>query len=126
MKFWSGMFWSAALFNFIVAIIIGFFGTQFYDLAGFDYQPTETIWRYLSALLIGMYGVGYALCAINPTLNRNIIILGLIGKLFVVLLVIALYAAGDIPVGIPVVASGDLIYVILFFIFLLRTRTGSI
>lgn len=126
MKFWSRMFWSAAVFNFAVAIALAFFAGPFYELAGFDYQPTEHIWRYLAALLIGMYGIGYALAAIDAVLNRNLIILGLVGKLFVVILVIALYLAGEIPVGLPLVASGDLIYVLLFSLFLYRTRNGSL
>jgi len=126
MKFWTGMFWSAALFNFIVALFVGPFGAFAYDVLGFDYAPTEHIWRYLSALLIAMYGIGYALAALEPTMNRNIIILGMMGKLFVVLLVVTMYFTDGIPIGVPIIASGDLLYVLLFFAFLYRTRKGSL
>lgn len=126
MNFWSAMFWSAALFNFSVGIGLGVFGEALYPAFGLDYAPTEHIWRYMSAILIGMYGVGYALCAIDPSLNRNIIILGMFGKLFIVILVASLYLTGGATGQLAGTVMMDLVYVLLFFIFLYRTRTGAI
>lgn len=126
MKFWTGMFWSAALFNFAVGIGLGLFGEALYPQFGLDYAATDHIWRYMSAILIGMYGVGYALAAIDPSQNRNLIILGMFGKLFIVLLIGGLYMTGLATAQLAGTVAVDLVYVFLFFVFLYRTRTGAL
>lgn len=74
----------------------------------------------LAGMLIAVFGVGYALVSHTPALNRGIVWIGLIGKLGAVILGALQYTIGVLPATALALAGGDLVFVVLFALFLWR------
>lgn len=119
MTFWRGLFAVAALFNFAVAAAMLAAPAQVaerLDISG----PGGPFAILMTAILIGAFGVGYALVARAPAQNRGIVWIGAIGKLGVVVLAAMQYGAGIVPAGTFALSLGDLVFVLLFALFLWR------
>jgi hypothetical protein len=119
MKLWRSVFALAALFNLavggsmcaaplLVAERLGVGG------AGAPYAMA------MVGLLIAMFGIGYAMVAVNPPGNRGIVWIGMIGKAGAVLIGWLQYSAGALPLSSFSLAAGDVLFVVLFALFLWR------
>lgn len=75
-------------------------------------------------VLIGAFGVGYAVVARKPTRNRAIVWSGMIGKLGLILLGAMQFAAGTIEFRFFALGLGDLVFAGLFGLFLAKTNGG--
>ncbi len=124
MTFWRVVFALAAAFNFAVAAIML---TGPMSLAASTGQGPSADQFYLqtSGVMIAVFGLGYAMAARDPIRNRPIIWLGLIGKAAMPILSGLYVRAGLMPLSTFYVSLGDLVFVILFALFLARTRRIS-
>ena len=71
-------------------------------------------------LLIGAFGIGYAIVASAPSRNRGIVWMGLAGKLGISVLATMQFAAGIIPFRYFALGMGDVVFAVMFAIFLWR------
>ena len=75
-------------------------------------------------MLIGAFGVGYALAAYQPRHHHGVILIGMLSKFGVAGLGALQYAAGIIPLRYLALAMGDVAFAALFALFLWRARRG--
>ncbi|HBO76392.1 MAG TPA: hypothetical protein DIW47_00905 [Bacteroidetes bacterium] len=126
--FWSRIFLAAALFNFAIGIPIFFFPVWSYGLAYHTENPevasTYRFWSDFGFTVIAI-GIGYFLVSLDVTKNRGIVWLGIIGKLFDVLVLSYRYIIGIACLTVLFPAIVDGIFVVLFLLFLFRKTPGN-
>jgi hypothetical protein len=76
-------------------------------------------------LLVMLFGLAYACVAYDPVRFRLYIPLGMAGKLSAVVLVWSATIRGLIGFGPSVIVMADLVFVLLFAVYLRRTPAGS-
>lgn len=118
MTLWRIVFAVAAAFNLGVGYMIvtdpGSMAAQ-----PFTGTPQEALLIKSCGWMIGVFGVGYGLVALQPLANRGIVFLGIIGKLAMPAFAYPLYQAGAIPFESFALTLGDLVFVVLFAWFML-------
>jgi len=124
MRVWKLVFALAALFNFAVGLPLLLAPVAFYTLLG-QPVPTDLLSVQTSALLISVFGVGYAMVARDPVANRPIVWLGLLGKAPLPVMVWLQVQAGKASMDAFTLTLGDLVFAVLFLAFLLRTRRAA-
>ncbi len=72
-----------------------------------------------------MFGIGYALLAWKPMANRSLALLGVIGKSGACALLTFAYLNGVIPLTPFLLGLGDIVFVVLFAVFLLKTSAPA-
>ena len=107
------LFFVAALFNFAVAAAFALPDSPVWHWLGLI-RPMQSIIPDLFAMFVALFGVGYFMIGLNPRTNRPLILFGIMGKLSVVAIVAFHYATGRIGIAVPALASGDLIFALLF------------
>jgi predicted acyltransferase len=117
---WRLVFVAAALFNVMVGLAMLFAPTA---ISGADaIGRSELLASRTAALLILTFGVGYGMVAWEPRDHRGIVVLGIIGKLSLVVMVAIMASRGEVPVSTAALVGGDLLFVLLFAAFLGQTR----
>jgi hypothetical protein len=83
--------------------------------------PESLLFMDLAMWLVLVLGIGYALTALNPERNRDLMLIGGVGKLLVLPLTLAAWRRGEI--GVSGVGGGavDLVFALLFFDVMRRT-----
>lgn len=120
------LFGTSVVFNIAVALGLLVFRYLF-PLPFMPLDPiggTNLVFANFTGLLVGMFGIIYALIAIDPVKFRLYIPLGIAGKLLALVGVVVPWLGGAVPVQLPALGCIDLIYAILFFDYLRRTRRG--
>ena len=113
-RYAARVFGAAAVFNILVGAIGLLSPSLTAKLMGID-PPHNPIFAVLASWLILVLGFGYVLVARNPTGNRDLMLLGAVGKLFVLPIMIAACLRGWAgPAAIPP-GAGDFIFALLFF-----------
>jgi hypothetical protein len=69
----------AAAYNVVWGGLVVFFPQSMFEWAGMDPPRYPQIWQCVG-MIIGVYGVGYAIAAMNPVRHWAIILVGLLGK----------------------------------------------
>jgi hypothetical protein len=118
MILWRIVFALAAVFNLGVGYMIV---TDPASMAAqpFTGSPQEALLIKSCGWMIGVFGVGYGLVALDPLGNRGIVFLGIIGKLAMPAFAYPLYQSGAIPFESFALTLGDLVFVVLFAWFML-------
>lgn len=117
------MFLFAALFNFTAAVVVGVFQATVLPLLGMGPLGSEVFLLHLFLAVVFVFGLGYLRVAMDVGENRDIVWLGLIGKLAVVALLLTHAVLGNVAWGLAALGLGDLLFAILFLRFLNETRT---
>ena len=118
------LFTTAAAANFGVALGLLFLRPQLGPLLGLDPAGgTNIVFFYLAATMIGVFGYAYLRVAGDPRRYRPFIELGVIGKLVAVAAATLPWLAGEVSWQLPLLISGDLVFVLLFVDYLRRTPT---
>ena len=115
------IFYTAALFNW-GAVLLFLPALGIARQLGIDPAPTGTIFEEVALAAVFAFGVGYWMVGNAPDRHRGIVQIGLAGKLMVVAIVVAHYLAGSASLAMTAVVSGDLIYAVLFILFLKSPR----
>lgn len=121
MQAWRVFFAVAAFFNFAVAtamLVVPARMAPHLSIggAGAPYV-TATV-----GILIGAFGIGYAMVANSPSRHRGIVWIGMVGKLGIAAVAMLQFAAAIIPFNYFVLGMGDLVFAIMFGLFLRRTQ----
>lgn len=130
-KGWSIMFYIAAAFNIIAAI--GALLTPAESNALMMYgsktalaNPAASINTQAFLVFVLIFGIGYAMVAMDPTKNRGIVWLGILGKLYVFTAWGIYYKSGIVTLTAFAGTFGDLIFTILFIMFLIKTKESGL
>lgn len=120
------LFGTAALFNFIVALGLLTASSQVSAQLGLGAATAgSVVLSNLSGALVGVFGYAYARVAMDPLRYRVYAELGAIGKLTVLPAAGVPWALGYIGWELPLLASGDLVFALLFIDWLRRTRPSG-
>ncbi|MES2127472.1 MAG: hypothetical protein V4463_09395 [Pseudomonadota bacterium] len=115
------LFGSAALFNWAATLLF----LPVLGLAtrlGLAPAPTGTIFEYIALWAIFAFGLGYWMVGRAPAKWRSVAVLGMASKFGVVAIVVGHYLAGSVNLPFALVVGGDVLYAILFAIYLQSTR----
>jgi hypothetical protein len=112
----SRLFLIAALFNWLVCIVLMTDAPLLLGLFNVTPLPTEPLFISLSGWLIICYGIGYYWASRDLAGNLGIIRLGIIGKLGVFGVVLISTWLGHISWQMNILSGADLIFAALFII----------
>ena len=122
-KFWPILFGAAAFYNFAAGLPPVLWPTvSAVNLGLPPYAPEHIIIAQISGLLICTFGIGYAMVAFGSAGSRQIVTLGLIGKLGLCILVGIHMARGPVPEPVLWATGGDLLFSVAFVVWLVRSR----
>lgn len=86
----------AAIYNIMWGAWVVLFPDHFFQLVGMEALNHPMVWQGMG-MVIGVYGLGYWLAAMNPYRHWPIILVGFLGKVFGPLGFIFNYAQGKVP-----------------------------
>jgi hypothetical protein len=124
---WALLFHAAGVFNFCMGGPIFFAPGWSYQLAYSGSADTATL-RFWSdfGFAVLLIGIGYFIVGWNVDQNRGIVWLGILAKLFDVIVLSTRWGEGIANGIVLVPATIDGAFVVAFALFLWRTRNGSI
>jgi hypothetical protein len=117
---WKILFAVAAGFNFAVGLPLLIAPGQTVAAFGLAPQPTLLFVQFTGGL-VAVFGLYYAVVA-HDLARREIVWLGIVGKLFAVGMLTAYFLAGLIPALAYALGLGDLVFICLFLWFLFGGR----
>lgn len=125
-QIWRMFFWVAAVFNFLAGLpplLAPTLTTISIGMPAPDPQYIYIVQMFGAA--VSIFGIGYALVALGQAGQRQIITLGLIGKIGVVALLALRTRDIEVPQQLVTAASGDFLFSIGFAVFLFSRATTS-
>jgi hypothetical protein len=122
---WKKVFLSGAIFNWSVAALFTAAPGFAFDILQLGEPPANPIWLALFVWLVAVFGYGYFLISKDPQQHRDIVTLGILGKMGVVVIVGGYWFADFTSTIFMVVVGGDLVYSLLFFRFLKSVPGGE-
>lgn len=120
------LFISAACFNVFAGLPLLVALHPVAALLGLQITPTSTLFIQLTTCLVIIFGWAYWMIARDPLQYRPYILLGIILKVLFVVVVYGHWLAGSIPWPLPVAASGDIVYALLFWRYYLCIRPSCL
>jgi hypothetical protein len=117
--FYKRMFLAGALWNVIGGVLIAFAAQWVFATAGL-HPPDPPVFYYGWLALAITFGIGYYMVSRDLYGNKGIVVLGIIGKLaFSVVFIYSLVAfKGQVPPFFLIPVGGDLVFVVLYWMFL--------
>lgn len=115
--FWRNVFLISALFNFAVGISMFFDLTKFAEAQGLEAMPYDALFSPIIGWFIVVFGLMYLALA-QDLANKTLALMGLTGKLGIVILVWFAYGSGLAPFTMAALTLIDLLFAALFAIFL--------
>src|SRR5450755_2322974 len=109
------LFISAGCFNILAGLPMLVVTVTFAGLMGLQLNPTATMFIQLTACIILVFGGAYWMIARDPDRFRPYIPLGIILKAAVIAIFYGHWLAGSIPWPLPALASGDIVFGVLFW-----------
>ena len=109
------LFLTAAWFNWLVGLPILVATDSMAGLMRLQLNTTATLFIQLFAGLVVVFGGVYWMIARDPVRYRVFIPLGIILKVYVVIVVYAWWLVGGIAWPLPAVAAGDMVFAALFW-----------
>jgi small multidrug resistance pump len=125
-SFFKRMFLVGALWNLLGGAFIVLATNWIFSSAGLA-PPVPPLYYQAWIALFLTFGIGYWIVSRDPYPNRNIALLGMIGKLaFAGVFVYNLLAfEGQVPRFFLIPAAGDLIFAFLFWLYLRQARPSA-
>jgi len=116
--------WATAAFNIGGAAVLAFPTSPMGQMYGFP-ADVPPLYRFLLPLLIFGYGCAYAWLARQPVISRPFVAFAALNKLGVFGIAFVLWLAREVSLGSVVALSGDLLFSVLFAVWLLGTRRAT-
>jgi len=113
-RYAAGVFGTAGAFNVVVGAAGLFAPAAAIALLGIV-TPPSALFLQLSMWLVLVLGFGYCLTALHPERNRDLMLVGAVGKLLVLPLALAAWRRGEMGIPGVVASGGDLVFALLFF-----------
>ena len=120
-KWMKIVLWLAAIYNISWGAVTVFFPAFYFSFSVMPPSNYPEIWQCVG-MIVGVYGIGYAIAASNPYRHWPIILVGLLGKILGPLGFIAANYAGrfTLKAGLTNITN-DLIWLVPFTIILIKT-----
>jgi len=109
------LFISAGWFNILAGLPLLVATAAFAGLLGLQLNPVATMFIQLTACIIVVFGGAYWMIARDPERFRPYVPLGIILKAAVIVIFYGHWLAGSIPWPLPALASGDIVFGVLFW-----------
>jgi hypothetical protein len=87
---------AAGIYNLLWGALTVLYPGWLFDLTGMDRPNYPFIWQCVG-MIVGVYGIGYALAAGDPARHWPIVLVGLLGKLFGPIGLVFAGLKGDLP-----------------------------
>lgn len=111
---------AAALYNVAFGALAIFFPDALFNWVGAQPPLYSELWQCVG-MIVGVYGVGYGLAAIDAYRYWPVVLVGLLGKIFGPIGFVYALIKGTFPLGFGwVILTNDLIWWVPFFLILLR------
>lgn len=110
----------SAPYNFGAAVLLAFPGWLPAQWAGLP-SPVPLVDRLLLAMFVALFGGAYAWLAARPVIDRPLVGFATIGKTAVCIIVVALWLVGDLPARVLLTVSGDAVFAVIFYRWLLNS-----
>ncbi len=111
---------AAATYNILWGAWVVLFPDQVFWLVGMELPRYPMIWQSVG-MIVGVYGIGYAIAASDPDGQWPIVLVGFLGKVFGPIGFIYHFWLGNFPAGFWwITLFNDLIWIVPFFL-ILRT-----
>jgi hypothetical protein len=88
--------WAAAVYNLAFMAFAVLFPRAWFELAGMPVPNYPSLWQCIG-MIVGVYGIGYAIAARDPLRHWPIVLVGLLGKLFGPIGFLGAVAQGELP-----------------------------
>jgi len=123
-KSFKGMFTIAAIWNWSAALLFMTLAVLNMELLGLFLKtsPQNYLWFHLFFGVVFVFGIGYLWAGQDVIVNRNIIKMGIIAKLWVFALIGYAWITGVVTILAAGAGTVDLIFSILFFNVLRQTK----
>ncbi|MDP1735876.1 MAG: hypothetical protein Q8L23_00390 [Caulobacter sp.] len=118
---WKLVFAVAALFNLAVGLPMLIAPAALLEGVG-QPVPADLLTTQMTALLIVVFGIGYAMVARDPVANRPILWLGILGKAPIAPLIWLNGGAAALATSSFLLSLGDLAFAALFLLYLLSHK----
>lgn len=119
--YYRKLFLVSAIWNFFMVFIFLFGESTMRSMTGVG-TPFDPLGKQLIGGLILVFGIGYYIVSRDISRNEGIVLLGIIGKVMVVVLFTVHAALGNISFLLAAPTIVDLLFAVLFAEFLLRGR----
>jgi hypothetical protein len=116
-QFWRNVFLISAFFNFIIGISLFFDLGPLAAARGIEMMRFDALYSPLIGWFIIVFGLSY-LALSQDLANKTLALLGLTGKLGVIILVWFAWASGLAPLSMAALTFVDLVFAVLFAVFL--------
>ncbi len=100
----------AAVYNVLFGAWAVLFPASAFDLAGIDQPNYPELWQCIG-MIVGVYGIGYAIAARDPIRHWPIVFVGLLGKILGPIGFLGALATGRVPIEAGlIIVTNDLIW----------------
>ena len=106
--------------NLVGALTFTPWGAPIRDFAGMP--PAPAVYLLVIGVFVLLFGVGYFVCGATGRADPLLIASAAAGKLSFFALLLAFAVAGDLPIRAPLAAVGDLVFGVLFVVWLAGLR----
>ena len=117
-------FAAAGIFNILVGAATFLAPDRTATLMGIS-LPANRLFLHLSTWLVVVFGIGYCLVALHPERNRDLMLLGGLGKILVLPIMLAAWRRGDVGASGVAASAVDFVFALLFFDVLRRTGEAA-
>jgi hypothetical protein len=112
----------AAVYNILFGAWVVLFPASAFELAGLDQPNYPELWQCIG-MIVGVYGIGYAIAARDPIRHWPIVLVGLLGKVFGPIGFLDAALRGEMPWRCGwLIVTNDLIWWLPFTALLLAAR----
>lgn len=109
---------AAGVYNILWGTVFGLFPFALFDWAGMERPNYPELWQCI-AMIVGVYGVGYAAASVDPYRHWPVILVGFLGKVFGPIGFLQAALTGRMPWKFGIVnIFNDLIWLVPFFLIL--------
>ena len=122
----KGLFKTAACFNVLAGLPLLLAMEPVARLMGREITPTSTLFIQITMSIVVVFGWAYWMISVDPVRYRPFIGLGIALKAMVVALISSHWLAGHIPWPLPALASGDIVFAVLFWRYLSGSRLAAV
>ena len=107
----KGILWLAGMYNVVWGAVVVLFPLRTLQWCGFPDTPRyPELWQCIG-MIVGVYGVGYAIAALDPYRHWPIVLVGLLGKVFGPIGMVQAILSGTLPVSAArTIVTNDLIW----------------
>lgn len=81
MKALQKWLWAAAFYNFIFGAYAAIWPAHYFEWCGLPPPQPPELWQCIG-MIVGVYGIGYAIAARDPNRHWPIVLVGFLGKIF--------------------------------------------